>query len=93
MPETTSDDREKRPVDSSARPADQRRLRRETERNLVVGGIAVALVVGGGLIWLFWDLRAMLTSWLCLGSVVVPIGAIYLALKLMERVGRGGRDD
>ena len=75
------------------RPSDLRRARRTTERQLVIGAVVIAFVVGGGLIWAFWGLRAMLTSWLCLGSVVVPIGAIYLALKLMERWGRSPPDD
>ena len=89
-PERAKDDATPR---NTRPPTDLRRHRGDTERRLVIGGVALALVVGGGLIWYFWDLGAMLSSWLCLGSVVLPIAAIYLALKLFERWGNSRSDE
>ena len=73
-------------------PTNLRRHRSATERRLVAGGVAAAFLVGGALIWYFWDLGAMLTSWLCLLGALLPIGAVYLVLKLAEWGGRAGPD-
>ena len=65
-------------------PTDLRRHRRDTDRRLFWGGVAIMFVVGGGLLlWLF-DLWAVLGAWLCLVGAVGLIGLLYGLLTLME---------
>lgn len=66
-------------------PTNRREHRQRTDRTLVIGGFALMFVVGGALVWRFFGLGAMFSSWLCLGGGVVLFGGIYLLLKLMER--------
>ena len=65
-------------------PIDLRKHRRQTERNLILGGFALLLLVGGGLVWLFYGGSAALASWLCLGGGIALFGIVYLILKLMD---------
>ena len=41
---------------------DTRRHLSQTERNLVMGGFALALIIGGVLIWRFWGVGAGLVG-------------------------------
>jgi hypothetical protein len=65
-------------------PIDLRKHRRQTERNLILAGFALLLLVGGGLVWLFYGRRAALASWLCLGAGIALFGIVTLLLKLMD---------
>jgi hypothetical protein len=78
-----TDERASKPP-ASRPPTDLREHRRQTERNLVVGGFVLLFVVGGGLIWYFWGLGPALAGWVCMGAGVALFGGLYLVLKLME---------
>jgi hypothetical protein len=65
-------------------PTDLRKQRRQTERNLVVGGFVLMFVVGGGAIWYLYGVGAMFAGWLCLGGGAGLLALLYGILKLME---------
>ena len=71
-------------------PTDRRRQTRDTERNLVLGGFAIALIVGGLLIWRFWGGWAAGTGLLCMGGILSLFALLWGLLKLMEIIGRQG---
>lgn len=77
------------PVDppDSRPPTNVRGHRQRTERNLVVGGFLILFVVGGGVVWYLYGLRAAVLSWICLGSGTALFALLYLLLKLLELVG------
>ena len=58
--------------------------RRQTERNLIVGGLLILVVVGGGLIALIYGPPAACSGLLCIGTGVGLFVGLYLILKLME---------
>ncbi len=76
---------------SSHRPVDVRKHQARTERNLIIGALVLAFLVGGGLIWHFYGLGAMVAGWLVLMGGAALGGLIYGLLKLMEIWSRGSR--
>ena len=58
------------------------------ERELILGGTIVGLVVGGGLIWLIWGFPQLLTALACFGGFLLLIGVVWGFLKLIEIVSR-----
>lgn len=69
------------------RPTDRRRHSAITERNLILGGFGLALVIGGLLIWRFWGAIAAAVGLLCMGSILSIFGILWLLLTLIERAG------
>ncbi|MBU0492444.1 MAG: hypothetical protein KKA73_18935 [Chloroflexi bacterium] len=78
---------------TSRPPTNLRRHRQQTDRNLVIGALFLLFVVGGGLIWYFWGAGPALAGWVCMGTVVMLIGSLYLILKLMEWWSNPHEDD
>ncbi len=72
----------------STRPPDERARRGRLERELIAGGFAIAVVVGGGLIALLWGVPALLAALPCFGGVLVLGVLLWLILKLLELAGR-----
>ena len=75
----------------SQKPSKQfnsRKFQGQMERELIIGGIAVGLVVGGGLIYLFWGTSALITSLTCFAGFGGVILLVWLFLKVIERVSR-----
>jgi hypothetical protein len=75
----------------SQKPSKQfnsRKFQGQMERELIIGGIAVGLVVGGGLIYLFWGISALMTSLTCVVSFGGLILVVWLFLKVIEIVSR-----
>jgi hypothetical protein len=66
-------------------PTDYRRMRKQYERQLLVGGIFLLVVVGGGLIGLFFGLGEMLAALPCLLSGAGAILGLYLFFAVLER--------
>jgi hypothetical protein len=73
--------------------SDVERHQRRTERNLVLGGFALAFLLGGLLIWRFYGLGAMFAGWACLAGGLSIFGLLYGILKLMELWSNARRDD
>ena len=75
----------------SQKPSKQfnsRNFQGQMERELIIGGIAVGLVVGGGLIYLFWGLSSLITSLACVAGFGGLILVVWLFLKVIEIVSR-----
>jgi len=73
----------------------QRNLRsytRGTTARLILGGAVLLVFVGNGLIWLLYGGMAALQSLICMGTFLIPIGLIALALTFMEWIVRKNRD-
>ena len=58
------------------------------ERELIFGGVLVGLVIGGGLIALFWGIPGLFIALLCFGGFWIMVGLIWGFLKLLEIVTR-----
>ena len=69
---------------------DPQRHRRQTQSQLVLAGLLILLVVGGGLVWLFYGRAAALTAVTCVLSVGAVFGLLWLLLGLL---GRWAGDD
>ncbi len=74
---------------SKERPnvTDSRGFQRRLERELIIGGLIVGLVVGIGLIYLFWGQTAALTSLTCFVLFLAIIGLVWGFLRLVEWLG------
>ncbi len=74
---------------SKQRPnvTDSRRFQRQLERELIIGGLIVGLVVGIGLIYLIWGPTAALTSLTCFILFLGIIGLVWGFLRLVEWLG------
>jgi len=73
----------------------QRNLRsytRGTTARLIIGGAVLLVLVGNGLIWLLYGGMEALQSLICMGTFLIPIGLIALALTIMEWIVRKNRD-
>jgi hypothetical protein len=79
------------------RPADRKMSRdlrnfsRQTRIRLLAGFILILLIVGSGLVYLFFGLMALPTYYLCLAVGLVPLVLIWLVLSVMEWLVK--RDD
>ncbi len=74
---------------SKQRPSvtDSRRFQRQLERELIIGGLIVGLVVGIGLIYLIWGQTAAFTSLTCFILFLGIIGLVWGFLRLVEWLG------
>jgi hypothetical protein len=52
---------------------------------LILGGLAVLIIVGGGLVWLLYGGSAAITAVLCLLVSAGVLGVLWLLLTLLER--------
>jgi hypothetical protein len=64
--------------------SDLDRHRQQTYSRLVWGGFAILLLVGGGLVWLFYGFSAAFTVIACLLMVIMLFGLLWLVLSLLE---------
>jgi protein-S-isoprenylcysteine O-methyltransferase Ste14 len=67
------------------RPTDIRRLRKETDRKLLIMVLVMLVLVGGGLIAVIYSPTALLTALPCLLSGAGLILTLYLLLAGLER--------
>ncbi len=65
-----------------------RKYQGQIERELIVGGMIVGVVVGGGLIWLIWGNTAFFTALGCFVLFLGLIVVIWAFLKVLEIVSR-----
>lgn len=66
---------------------DSRGYQRRLERELVIGGLAIGLVLGVGLIYLFWGQSAALTSLGCFVLFLAVIGVVWGSLQVITWLG------
>ncbi len=67
---------------------DSRGFQRQLERELVIGGLLIGLVVGVGLIFLIWGRDAALTALACFGLFGGLIALVWLILVGFTWLGR-----
>jgi hypothetical protein len=60
-------------------------MRKRYERELLIGAVFLLVVVGGGLIGLFFGIAAMLTALPCLLGGAGVIAGLYLFFAVLER--------
>ncbi len=72
---------------------DLRQYARQTNLRLVVGFISLLLVVGDGLIYLFYGRSAALVGLLCILAGLAPVALILLALWLIDSVVKARKLD
>ncbi len=63
---------------------DLRKYSRQTTLRLVLGGIALVLLVGGGLIYLIYGPAAAGTGLLCIGVGLFPVLITLIVLQIID---------
>ena len=69
-------------------PTDLRRHRVRTDRDLLLGGAAAVLVIGGAFIYLLWGLTTMLAAFACFVGILGLALVLWLVLRLIEWAGK-----
>jgi hypothetical protein len=67
---------------------DLRRYARQTNLGLIVGFISLLLIVGEGLIYLFYGRSAAIMGIICILASLVPVTMIIGALWIIEKIVR-----
>jgi TM2 domain-containing membrane protein YozV len=67
---------------------DLRQYARQTNTRLILGGIALLLVVGDGLIYLIYGREAAAMGLVCLLAGLSPLLLIWLALEVIGWIAR-----
>ena len=67
---------------------DSRAFERQLERELIAGGLVIGLVVGIGLIYLFFGQTAAVTSLLCFVGFLGVIALVWGFLILVDWLGK-----
>jgi len=63
-----------------------------TTLRLVLGGLAIVLIVGNVLIWVFYGRGAVQLSLLCMGVTLLPVLLIAVVLWVMGWIVRKDRE-
>ena len=63
---------------------DLRKYASQTTVRLIIGGLVLLFLVGVGLIWFFYGLKAALLGMLCILGGLVPIGLVILLLTGLD---------
>lgn len=67
------------------RSFDPRRHWQQTQGRLIVIGLALLIVVGGGLVWVLYGNLAAFSAVACLLVAVGLVGLLWLILVLLEK--------
>jgi len=67
---------------------DLRKYARTTTFRLIIGSLALVLVVGVPLVYLFYGSSAAVSSILCIGAGLAPVVLIIFILWLMEWIAK-----
>lgn len=65
---------------------DLRKYASQTYVRLILGGIAILLVIGVGLIYLFYGQGAALTGLMCLIIGLLPLSLIWIMFWALEQI-------
>jgi hypothetical protein len=69
-------------------PDDPRRYGSRLNRELVIAGLAILVIVGGGLVWLLWGLASLIGALLVFAVVAGVALLIVLILMLLGWLGQ-----
>ena len=67
---------------------DLRQYTRQTQARLLVGFVFILVVVGVGLIYVFYGPQAAWTGLLCLGMGLSPLLLVWMILLIIDRIIR-----
>ena len=67
------------------RSFDPRRHWNQTQARLILGGLAVLVVVGGGLVWAIYGGAAAIAAEICFLGGIGVFALLWLILTLMEK--------
>jgi hypothetical protein len=67
--------------------SDSRSYQTRLERELVIGALLIGLVVGIGLIYLFWGAPAAVTGLLCFGLFLGIVAVVWGFLQVISWLG------
>lgn len=67
---------------------DLRRYASQTQARLILGGLLFAVVIGVGLIYIFYGREAALSGLLCMLVGMAPLALIWLALSFIGWLAR-----
>ena len=76
------------PKKESRRSFDPRRHMQQTQGRLIIAGLALLIIVGGGLVWLLYGGQVAVTAVSCLLVAVGLVGLLWLILALLEKWAR-----
>ena len=74
--------------DKNSQQFNSRAYRGNLERELIIGGLIVGVIVGGGLIALIWGMQAFFVALTCLFGFLAVVVIVWGFLKLVELVSR-----
>ena len=72
------------------RSFDPLRHMQQTQARLVVAGLALLILVGGGLVWLLYGDVAAISAVSCLLVAAGLVGLLWLILVVLEKWAKGG---
>ena len=72
------------------RSFDPRRHMQQTQTRLVVAGLALLIIVGGGLVWLLYGDVAAVSAISCLFVAAGLVGLLWLILAVLEKWAKAG---
>ncbi len=72
---------------------DLRRYAKQTNIRLIIGGMAILVIIGDGLILLFYGRDAAVMGLLCLLVGLLPLLLIWVVLSILEWVVRRSNAD
>ena len=61
---------------------------KQTNRRLVVGFILILLLIGDGLIYLFYGIESAIFGLICIGAGFIPLILIWLILGIVEKIAK-----
>ena len=73
-----------RPVNRKKGSFSPARHQRQTLVRLILGGLAILIVVGGGLVWAIYGRSAAITAVVCLLAGFGLLALLWLILSLLE---------
>ena len=62
----------------------------QTQARLIVAGLALLIIVGGGLVWLLYGDVAAVSAVSCLLVAVGLVGLLWLILTVLEKWAKAG---
>lgn len=72
---------------------DLRRYARQTNIRLAIGFIALLLLIGDGLIYIFYGRYAAVMGLICILAGLAPIFLIFLVLWLIDQIVKANRPE
>lgn len=69
-------------------PSELDKYSKQTNRSLIAGFVFILLVIGDGLIYLFYGLESAIFGLICIGGGFVPIILIWMTLNIVERIAK-----